>query len=121
MESITLEYPLKTGSRNAIWDMLSTPGGLEAWMADGVKQTDNRFLFRWDDEEREAELVGRRIGTYVRYHWLDEEDGTFFELRIGYSELTRDYSLVIREETNEGPDDLEQFWNASVEQLCKLI
>lgn len=121
MENITLEYPLKTGSRNALWDMLSTPGGLEAWMADGVKQQDNHFVFRWDDEEREAELVGRRIGTYVRYHWLDEEPDTFFELRIDYSELTRDYLLVIREATTESPEDLEQFWNASVEQLSKLI
>ena len=123
MEKVTLEFPLSSTSRDTIWEMISTPGGLAAWMADDVTVNGDKYLFSWgDDEEREAEMTGKRIGTYVRFHWLDEEPKTYFELRIAYSAFTRTFTLVVTEEAvHDTADVLQALWSAHSDQILKLI
>jgi hypothetical protein len=54
----------------------------------------------------------------VRFHWLDEEEGTYFELRIIRNELTGNYSLEITDfaEVDE-EDDVRSLWDSSIDAL----
>lgn len=119
---IHLEYPLNGNSRNIVWNLIGTIGGLEAWMADKITEHDGTYTFQWGkDESREAELLGCREGLYIRFHWLDEGPKTYFELRINVSELTHAHVLEITEVSrNEDEEDLKQMWESQMEELRRI-
>lgn len=122
MEKIHLEFPLNSNSRSMIWDRVGTTGGLEAWMADRITEdADGIYTFSWGGSEtRHAELVAKRIGTYVRFHWMDEGPKTFWELRITISELTNTYVLEVTEQTDdEDIEGLTQLWESFAEKLSR--
>ena len=122
MTKIHLEYPLNGNSRNIVWSFIGTTGGLEAWMADKIVERGEIYTFCWGrDEVREAELLGRREGVYIRFHWLDEGPKTYFELRINVSELTKAHVLEITEVSrNEEEGDLVQMWESQMEELRRV-
>jgi len=122
MEKIHLEFPLNSNSRAMIWDMVGTPGGLEAWMADRItEEEEGVYTFSWGgNDTRKAVLIAKRIGTYVRFHWTDEGPKTFFELRITFSELTNTYVLEVTEQTDdEDTEALIQLWESFAENLSR--
>lgn len=122
MTKIHLEYPLNSNSRNIIWNLIGTTGGLEAWMADKITEQNGVYTFQWGkDETRKAQLLGCREGIYIRFHWLDEGAKTYFELRINVSELTQTHVLEITEVAhNEEKDDLIQMWESQMEELRRI-
>ena len=122
MTKIHLEYPLNGNSRAIVWNFIGTVGGLEAWMADRITESEGVYTFQWGkDETREAELLGCREGVYIRFHWLDEAPKTYFELRINVSELTKAHALEITEiSRNEEEEDLTQMWESLMEELRRV-
>lgn len=122
MTKIHLEYPLVGNVRSIVWNLIGTTGGLEAWMADKITERDGVYTFQWGKEEtREAELLGCREETYIRFHWLDEGPKTYFELRINVSELTKAQVLEITEiSRNEEEADLIQMWESQIEELRRV-
>ena len=122
MSKVHLQYPLNGNSRGIVWDFIGTTGGLEAWMADKIVERNGVYTFQWGkDETREAELMGRREGAYIRFHWLDEGPKTYFELRINVSALTKAHVLEITEVAhNEEEEDLKQMWESQMEELRRV-
>ena len=122
MSKVHLQYPLNGNSRGIVWDFIGTTGGLEAWMADKIVERNGVYTFQWGkDETREAELMGRREGAYIRFHWLDEGPKTYFELRINVSALTKAHMLEITEVAhNEEEEDLKQMWESQMEELRRV-
>ena len=122
MTKIHLEYPLVSKARSIVWDLIGTTGGLEAWMVDKITEKDGVYTFRWGkDETREAELLGCREESYIRFHWLDEGPKTYFELRINVSELTKAHVLEVTEiSRNEEEEDLTQMWESQIEELRRV-
>ncbi len=122
MKKVHLEYPLNGNSRNIVWNFIGTVGGLEAWMADKITEHKEVYTFQWGkDETRDAQLLGRREGAYIRFHWLDEAPKTYFELRINVSELTKAHVLEITEiANNEEEEDLRQMWESQMEELRRV-
>ena len=122
MTKIHLQYPLVGNAKNIVWNLIGTIGGLEAWMADKITESNGVYTFQWGKEEtREAELLGCREGTYIRFHWLDEGPKTYFELRVNVSELTKSHVLEITEVSrNEEEADLVQMWESQIEELRRL-
>ena len=122
-EKIKMEYMLKGGSSNVIWNIISTPSGLETWFADKVSAKDKRFTFRWGKTEfREADLINYRANSFVRFHWLDDEERkSYFELKIVYNELTEDLMLEVTDwaEAGEG-DDVRDLWDSDIEKLKRV-
>ena len=122
-EKIKMEYMLKGGSSNVIWNIISTPSGLETWFADKVSAKDKRFTFRWGKTEiREADLINYRANSFVRFHWLDDEERkSYFELKIVYNELTEDLMLEVTDwaEASEG-DDVRDLWDSDIEKLKRV-
>lgn len=119
-EKIHIEQLLNATSRNIIWSTISTPIGLEGWFADRIKVTDKIFTFTWGKSEiREAEIIAIRANSFIRFHWLDDDDEkTYFELKMNYNELTGDYVLEITDFADpEELDDQKELWNSQIETL----
>jgi len=121
MEKIHLEFPLNSNSRAMIWDVVGTTGGMEAWMADRVTEKDGIYTFSWGGaESRQAVLLAKRIGTYVRFHWTDEGPKTFFELRISHNAMTNTFTLEVTEQTDdEDTEGLVQLWESFADNLSR--
>ncbi len=118
-EKVVLEYPLSTTSVQMIWETVATAPGLEAWFADRIESEERIFTFFWGKHEsRKAEIINSRQNNYIRFHWLDELPGTYFEFRITRNDLTGIYSLVITDFVDPGEiEDSKNLWDTSVEAL----
>lgn len=122
-EKIHMEYMLKAGSGNIVWSIIGTPSGLETWFADRVTVDDKVFTFHWGKtEQREAELTHLRANSFIRFHWLDDEDKkSYFELRISQNELTDDLMLEVTDwaEADE-IEDLQDLWDSEIEKMKRV-
>ncbi|MBR5193172.1 MAG: hypothetical protein IKW37_01965 [Bacteroidaceae bacterium] len=120
---VRMEYMLKGGSNSIVWSIISTPSGLETWFADKVTSSDKIFTFHWGKtESRQAELVGIRTNSYIRLHWMDDEERkSYFELKINYNELTEDLMLeVIDFAYPDEIDDVKDLWESDIEKLKRV-
>ena len=122
-EKIHMEYMLKAGSGNIVWSIIGTPSGLETWFADRVTVDDKVFTFHWGKtEQRKAELTHLRANSFIRFHWLDDEDKkSYFELRISQNELTDDLILEVTDwaEADE-IEDLQDLWDSEIEKMKRV-
>lgn len=120
---IHIEYPLNPSSGTIIWNAISTPAGLERWFADKVTRNDRKFTFQWGKTEtREAEVINYRTEYFIRFHWLDEENKTYFELKIQYNELTTDHVLEVTDFAESGEEeDARDLWNSQVDTLKRVF
>ena len=116
---VVLEYVLSSQSVPMIWETIATAPGLTSWFADNVQADGKNFQFTWGKHEsRVAELINCRQNTYVRFHWLDEEPGTYFEIRIAKNDLTSNYSLEIVDFADSGAEDeVRSLWDTSMDAL----
>ena len=124
-EKIHIEYLLNASSRNILWSALSTPSGLENWFADKVVRIQDKiYSFHWGKtERRDAEIINLRVNSFIRFHWLDDEDEqkTYFEFKININELTNDYVLEITDFAE--PDEVDDqigLWNSQVDTLKRV-
>lgn len=118
-----LEYSLNAVSGPILWNAISTPTGLQTWMADNVTSEEHIFTFEWSkDEIRQAEQTHRRTNSHIRFHWLDDENPkSYFELRMEYNELTGDYTLLITDFAEEEEvEELTELWNIEVDRLIRI-
>ena len=122
-EKIKMEYMLKGGTGSTIWNIISTPSGLETWFADKVTAEEKVFTFQWGmTEKRQAELISCRTNNLVRFRWQDDEDRkSYFELKIVFNELTEDLMLEVTDwaEADE-IDDLKDLWDSDIEKLKRV-
>ena len=119
-EKIHMEYPLSATSKAIIWGAISAPSGLENWFADKVKANDKVFSFTWGKtEHRDAEVVNYRAYSFIRFHWMDDEDPkTYFEIKMCQNELTEDYSLEVTDfALPEEVEDQKGLWDSQIETL----
>ena len=119
-QKIHLEDLLNATSKSILWSAISTPTGLEGWFADRVQSDEKRVAFFWGKtEKREAEIVAMRAYSFIRFHWLDDEnERDYFELKMSNSELTNDYVLEITDFADaDEVTDLEELWESQVETL----
>ena len=120
---IHLEYMLKAGSGNIVWSIISTATGLETWFADRVSLDGKVFTFRWGKTEtRQAEITNIRANSFIRLHWLDDEDPkAYFELKMVYNELTSDYMLEVTDWVDaDEVDDQKDLWDSEIEKLKRI-
>ncbi|MDR1544736.1 MAG: hypothetical protein LBS50_10110 [Prevotellaceae bacterium] len=117
------EYVLKGNSLPNIWTSISTQGGLRRWFADDVqKLDDNHFRFIWNKQEKDAVIQAFVPNDTIRFHWLDEEEGTFFEFKILNDEVTGTVSLSISDFAL--PDEIDDellLWTYNIENLKRNI
>ncbi|MDR3705352.1 MAG: START-like domain-containing protein [Paludibacteraceae bacterium] len=122
-EKFQLEYNLKSVSLNLLWTSLSTSSGLEEWFADRVIVNGKKYIFKWSDNEQEAELVTIRVGSFIRFRWLEDiTEKCYFEFKITIDELTEELALVITDfAAPEDMKDAKELWNKQIRDLFRSI
>lgn len=119
-QKIHREYLLNATSKSILWAAISTPTGLEGWFADKVQSDDKIATFFWGKtEHRKAEIVAVRAFSFIRFHWLDDEnEREYFELKMTNNELTNDFVLEVTDfaDADEVEDQCE-LWDSEVDIL----
>jgi len=116
-----LEFVIQS-SPQLLYQYLSTPSGLSEWFADNVNSRGEIFSFIWDGSEEQARLLKRKSDEFVRFAWMDNEDDSFFEMKIIVDEITKDVSLFITDFAEEDElDEAKMLWDNQVSDLKQVI
>ncbi len=118
-----LEYALGRTAPSRVWGHLNSASGLEGWFADQVDQDGKLFTFHWGNSSQQASLVSMRRDVYVRYRWNDDQERTFFEMRISKSELTDETTLSVTDyaDDQDDQDELTDLWDQQVDNLKRTL
>ena len=122
-QKIDIEYPLATKSPAIIWEQISSAHGLERWFADHVNEEDGMFTFTWgepwtEQDIREAHVLESVVNDHIRLKWDEEDDDTYFEMRIAKSDLTHQLNLLITDFADDDDvDGLKILWESMLDRL----
>jgi uncharacterized protein YndB with AHSA1/START domain len=122
-QKIDIEYPLAIKSPALIWEQISSAHGLERWFADHVNEQDGVFTFTWgepwtEQDVREAHVLESATNDHIRLKWDEEDDDTYFEMRIAKSELTHQLNLLITDFADDDDvDGLKVLWESMLDRL----
>ncbi len=117
-----IEFPIHA-SPQLLFQYISTPSGLSEWFSDNVNSRGELFTFIWDDSEEEAKLLSKKSGERVKFRWIDEDDDTsFFEIRIQVDEITKDVSLMVTDFAEEDEvDEAKMLWENQISSLKQVL
>lgn len=122
-QRIEMEYMLRCRSFSVLWKLISTPEGLQRWLADEVTLTGDMLSFTWghpwkQHQVKEARLLAVNKNGYVRFRWDDDTDDVYVELRIEKSPLTGDFMLHITDfAADEDVDDMRGLWDEDLQRM----
>lgn len=125
-QKIDIEYPLATKSPAIIWEQISSAHGLERWFADHVSEEDGVFTFTWgepwtEQDVRQAHVVEVVKFDHIRLKWDyedDEDDESYWEMRIEKSDLTHNLNLMITDfADDDDADGLKILWESCLDHL----
>ena len=125
-QRIDIEYPLTTESPNIIWEQISSAHGLERWLADHVTEEDGVFVFTWgepwtEQDIRQAHVVEAQKFERIRLKWDyedEEDDESYWEMRIEKSDLTHNLNLMITDfAEDDDVDGLKILWESCLDRL----
>ena len=116
-----IEFVIQS-SPKLLFQYISTPSGLSEWFADNVNSRGEIFGFIWDGAEEEAKLLKRKNDEFVRFAWAEEEDNSFFELKIIVDDITSDVSLFITDFAEEDEvEEAKMLWQNQVSSLKQVL
>lgn len=116
-----LEFVIQS-SPKLLYQYISTPSGLSEWFADNVNSRGEIFRFIWDGAEEEAKLLKRKSDEFVRFAWAEEEDNSYFELKIIVDDITSDVSLFITDFAEEDEvEEAKMLWQNQVSSLKQVL
>ncbi|MGB5319627.1 START-like domain-containing protein [Eudoraea sp.] len=116
-----IEFVIQS-SPQLLYQYLSTPSGLSEWFADNVNSRGEFFNFIWDGSEEEAKLLKKKTDEFVKFTWSENEDDSFFEMRIIVDEITKDVSLFITDFAEEDEvDEAKMLWTNQVSDLKQIL
>jgi uncharacterized protein YndB with AHSA1/START domain len=116
---IDLEFIFRA-SPEILYKFLVLPECLVRWFCDGVDITGDQFVFEWDGDEENAELVDDIEAERLRFKWEDSEDGEHLEFRMYKSGVTNETILEITDYCDEGEEDLQSdLWASQISKLRK--
>lgn len=121
-EKFMLEFDMKSTPVPMLWSYIATANGLKEWFADSARANGKEIIFEWNGVEQSVLVVGTRTEKYIRYHWTEETDKLYFELRISISELTDNTILTVTDYVEpEEASEAKNLWCYQVETLQRLL
>lgn len=115
-------------STKMLYPYLNTASGLSQWMADDVTINEDKvYNFIWDDEDHFAKMASHRTNHYVKFEFVpeteeDEEDPSYFELRLEKNELTQSTFIKISDYSDmDDTEELMDLWESLVESLKETV
>jgi len=116
-----IEFVIQS-SPQLLYNYISTPSGLSEWFADNVNSRGEIFIFIWDGVEENAKLLKRKSDEFVRFAWEENEDDSYFEMRIIVDEITKDVSLFISDFAEEDEmDEAKMLWENQIGDLKQVL
>ena len=116
-----IEFVIQS-SPQLLYQYLATPSGLSEWFADNVNSRGEMFSFIWDGSEEQAKLLKKKNDEFVKFTWTEEEDDSFFEMKIIVDEITKDVSLFITDFADEDElDEAKMLWENQVSDLKQVL
>lgn len=120
---IQIEYVFDSVSRRSLWNHITMPSGLSSWFADSVSIKENIYIFYWNKEATEAEVLVSKEERRIHFRWVEEEDSdAFFEFRIHTIELT---GATVFEITDycypDEKSDTIDLWDTQVDALKRSL
>jgi len=117
-----LEFPIQASSQ-LLYQYISTPSGLSEWFADDVNLRGELFTFIWDDSEEQAKLLTKKNGERIKFKWVgDEDDQSYFEIRIQVDGITKDVSLMVTDfSENDEVEETKMLWDNQISDLKKVL
>ncbi len=120
-EKFQIEFEFRS-SPKILFTSLSDSSGLAGWFADEVHTKDDVYTFVWEGGESTAKLVAIRDLQLVRFQWLDDTDGTYFQFEIKEDDITSDIALLITDFANPGERETSiRLWESQVQKLRMLL
>ena len=125
-QKIDIEYPLATKSPAIIWEQISSAHGLERWFADHVSEEDGIFTFTWGEPWTEQDIRKAHVVEAVKFERFrlkwdyedEEDDDSYWEMRIEKSDLTHNLNLMITDFADDDDvDGLKILWESCLDQL----
>ena len=110
-------------STHILFNCISNPSNLEEWFADSVNMKNNVLSFKWEGEERQADLITIKKDNSIKWRWKDDGfEGTFCEMRIKIDEMTDEVALIVTDYCDEDDiDDTKMLWDMAIENLHRVI
>jgi hypothetical protein len=116
-----LEFEFRS-SKGILFSYLSDSSGMAGWFADEVRSSDNNFVFVWEGTEMHAKQIAVKDLQLVRYQWMDENDGTYFQFEIREDDITSDIALLITDWAFPAEKETNRMlWENQVQKLRQLI
>ena len=117
-----LEFPIQASSQ-LLYQYISTPSGLSEWFADNVNSRGELFTFIWDDSEEQATLLTKKNGERIKFKWVDDDDDqSYFEIRIQVDGITKDVSLMVTDfSENDEVEETKMLWDNQISDLKKVL
>jgi hypothetical protein len=124
----TADYEVHASTK-MLYPYLQSAAGLSEWFADDVKINNESkvFTFFWDNEEHKAKLVAHRTNHFARFEFvpetkLEENDPSYFELRLESNDLTQSVFLKVLDYSDfEDIKELTALWNSLIDSLRKTV
>lgn len=116
-----LEFVIQA-SPQLLYQYISTPSGLSEWYADNVNSRGEIFTFVWEGVEEKARMLKRKSNDFVKFAWIDNEDDSYFEMRIVVDEITKDLALFITDFAEEEEiEEAKMLWKTQVSNLKQVL
>ena len=118
-----IEFPIHA-SPQLLYQYISTPSGLSEWFSDNVNSRGELYTFIWDDSEEQAKMLTKKSGERIKFRWLnDEEDQiSYFEIRIQVDDITKDVSLMVTDFAEEDEvDEAKMLWENQISSLKQVL
>ena len=109
-------------STRILFPFLSTSSGLAEWFAPHVDDRNNVYSFEWEGSRQVAKLVSAIENESVRFHWLDDADETYFEIKLTQDEMTGDVAIIVTDFClPEEKQENMSLWESQIHDLMHIV
>lgn len=120
-EKYQVEFEIRS-SPKILYNFISNASGLSEWFAEDVNEREGIYNFKWDGSDAKAKLLSKKDSQGIRFHWLGDQEDTYFEMEIVKDEITGDIALLITDfALKEDQEAGKRLWEAQVQTLRQLI
>ena len=120
-QKYSLEFEFRS-SPKILFNTISDASGLAGWFADEVHTKDNIYTFYWDQGSSQAKMVAMQEPRLIRFQWLEDTDGTYFQFEIKEDDITADVALIITDFALKGERETQiRLWESQIQQLKMFV
>jgi len=108
--------------------MISTPEGMQKWLADIVVADGEDMIFTWghpwtDRDTKTSHILECNKYSHIRMRWdyQEEDPQAFWEIRLEQSELTGHLNMLITDYADDADiEDLRGIWDDNLDRLHRV-